>query len=75
MNAVIIRKYDLHLSCKGLTVLDENDDFNVYLNSKYSAEVQADALHHEFEHIRQGHFYRYDELVSLLEQQAEYKVV
>jgi len=57
----------------GITVLDENDDYNIYLNDRISYDAQAEAFRHEVEHIRQGHFYTYEDL-QVLENQAEYRV-
>lgn len=57
----------------GITVLDENGDYNIYLNDRISYDAQAEAFRHEVEHIRQGHFYTYEDL-QVLENQAEYRV-
>lgn len=66
MDAVIIRKVDfLPLSIKGMTVLDTNGDYNIYLNAKLAHDEQVRAFRHELEHIRQGHFYSASEVASL----------
>ena len=71
MDAVIIRKVDfLPLSIKGMTVLDTNGDYNIYLNAKLAHDEQVRAFRHELEHIRQGHFYSASEVASL-ERSAE----
>lgn len=57
MDAVIIRIIDMPTGVKGMTVKDENDDYNIYLNARYSPDQQADAFRHEVEHIRRGDFY------------------
>lgn len=70
MDAVLIRKVDfLPLSIKGMTVLDTNGDYNIYLNAKLAYDQQARAFRHELEHIRQGHFYSASD-VELLEKRA-----
>ncbi|HML35936.1 MAG TPA: hypothetical protein PKA19_00720 [Bacillota bacterium] len=74
MDSMIIRKIDLPVGVDGITVLDENGDYNVYLNDWLSCDAQALAFCHEIEHIRQGHFYTYDD-IRVLEEQAEYKTV
>ncbi len=71
---MIIRKIDLPIDVNGLTVLDENGDYNVYLNPKLSYDSQATTFRHEVEHIKQGHFYRYEDIMAL-EEQAECKVI
>lgn len=67
MDAVIIRKIDLPHSIKGLTVLDENGDYNIYLNDRLAYETQTRAFRHEIEHINQCHFYTYEDLGTLEE--------
>ncbi len=70
---MIIRKIDLPIGVDGITVLDENGDYNVYLNARISCNAQADAFRHEVEHVRQGHFYTYED-IKVLEEKAEYEV-
>ena len=57
MDAIITRIIDMPTGVKGMTVKDENDDYNIYLNARYSPDQQADAFQHEVEHIRRGDFY------------------
>lgn len=57
MDAIITRVIDMPLGVKGVTVKDENDDYNIYLNSRYSPDVQAEAFRHEIDHIRKNHFF------------------
>lgn len=71
---MIIRKIDLPVGVNGITVLDENGDYNVYLNARISYDSQAIAFRHEVEHIRQGHFYKYED-VSTMEEQAKIEVI
>lgn len=40
-----------------MTVKDEEGDYNVYLNGRYSPDAQAIAFRHEIDHIEKGHFY------------------
>lgn len=74
MDSVIIRKIDLPVGIDGITVLDENGDYNMYLNDRLSYDMQAEAFRHEVEHIKQGHFYTYED-IKVLEEQAEYGIV
>ena len=57
MDSVIIRILDLPETVRGFTVKDENDDYNVYINARLSADGRAEAFRHEIDHIRFGHFY------------------
>jgi len=57
LDSVIIRLLDLPETVRGFTVKDENDDYNVYINARLSADGRAEAFRHEIDHIRLGHFY------------------
>lgn len=57
MDAVIVRIIDLPITVNGMTVLDEEGDYNIYLNARLSGDAQAKAFRHEVEHIRSGDFY------------------
>ena len=57
MDAVIVRIIDLPLGVKGMTVKDEEGDYNIYLNARYSPDIQAIAFRHEVKHIQNGDFY------------------
>lgn len=57
MDDIIVRIIDLPWSIKGVTVVDENGDYNLYLNSRYTYEAQLTAYHHESRHINRNHFY------------------
>lgn len=59
MDAVIIRLIDMPVTVRGITVKDSNDDYNIFLNARLSAEMRVIALRHEVDHIRSGHFYDY----------------
>lgn len=71
MDAIIIRVLEngLPLSVHGTTVLDENGDYNVYINGRISDEARTKAARHELEHIRRGHFYQRER--SVIEIEAE----
>ena len=58
MNEVIVRlKEDMPLWVHGVTLLDPDDNYNVYINANLSTTVQCEALHHELEHIQMDDFY------------------
>lgn len=54
MNDVIVRLIDL--TVPGVTVLDENGDYNVYINARLSFEERRKAYAHELRHIKKDHF-------------------
>lgn len=68
MDAVIIRLIDLPAGTNGVTVKDENGDFNVYINARLSADARARAWRHEVGHIRRGDFYKTETPIEILEQ-------
>lgn len=51
MNDYCIRYIPLPYTIKGVTVKDETDFFNIYINSKLSISEQQDAIKHELTHI------------------------
>lgn len=58
MDEIFFRTVMLPLSVKGITVVDENGDYNVYINSRQSPNIQKEAAAHELKHIFKNHFYR-----------------
>ena len=57
MDEVIVRLQDMPTKMKGVTLLDESGDYNVYINSRLSADSQREVLDHEMLHIRRDDFY------------------
>ena len=57
MNEIIVRLIDLPVELNGFTALDEQDDYNVYLNARLSEEDMKQTFLHEMGHILYGHFY------------------
>lgn len=57
MDDIVCRFLDLPLRVNAVTVVDENGDFNVYVNSHLSHEEQMNAYKHECRHIKKQHFY------------------
>lgn len=64
MEDIFIRKIELPLKIKGVTVLDENGDYNVYINILLSDYVQRVATKHELNHIKKGHFYDFNSVAQ-----------
>lgn len=63
MNDVFIRGLGLPLKIKGVTVLDNNGDYNVYINVNLSYDVQKKATKHEIKHIKSEHFYDFNPVI------------
>ena len=52
MDAIIIRKVNLSLEIKGMTILDDDGNYNIYLNARLSADAQAKAMREEVTKIK-----------------------
>lgn len=70
MENVITRVISLPARIKAMTVLDNNGDYNVYLNVGLSWEDQRAAYKHEMRHIKFGDFFSLND-IQFLEQRAE----
>ena len=57
MDKVITRIIDLPLGVNGITVLDENGDYNIYLNAALTDSGRRKTYAHEVSHIIKNHFY------------------
>lgn len=54
---IIVRLIGLPCKVNGFTVLDEDGNYNIYINEILSAEGQRTTLMHEIAHIKGNHFY------------------
>lgn len=66
MDNVIIRIIDMPPSIHGMTVVDADGNYNVYLNPCSDME---EALRHELAHIQNNDFYNEDD-IRLVESRA-----
>ena len=57
MDDIICRFIELPPRVNAVTVVDENGDFNIYVNSRLSTEEQRKAFSHEKRHIKKAHFH------------------
>lgn len=57
MNDIIVRLQDMPAGIKGVTLLDEAGDYNIYINSRLSMPAQNKAYFHELTHIKRDDFY------------------
>lgn len=79
MNDFICRFADLPMKVNAVTVVDENGDFNIYINANLSKERQNKSFIHECRHIRKNHFYQEMaveecEMEADLRDKAKYKI-
>ncbi|MGN0488076.1 MAG: hypothetical protein ACI4HO_02305 [Ruminococcus sp.] len=56
MYDIFIRGIELPLKVKGLTTIDSDGNYNVYINTKLSIATQKKATKHEIRHIELNHF-------------------
>lgn len=63
MGEIFVRYIKLPLKVKGVTVLDEDGNYNVYINILQSYAVQYRAVNHEIKHIKLEHFYDYEPVI------------
>lgn len=56
MEEFIIRLTSFPTKIKGVTRLDDEGNYNIYINSNLSKETQYKAYLHEIDHIRERHF-------------------
>ena len=69
MDNIITRLIDLPDTVPGVTVLDENGDYNIYINARLSNDNRRIAFDHEIKHIKKSHFYT-DKSVEQCEREA-----
>ena len=64
----------IKLSTPGVTVLDADGNYNVYINEDLSEEERRKVADHELEHIKRDHFYS-DKSVAECEKEADHQPV
>lgn len=63
MEAIFIRGIELPPTIKGVTVVDCDGNYNVYINTLLSYDIQRKTQKHELKHIIKDHFYNHDPVV------------
>lgn len=71
MNNIVCRAVDLPPRVNAVTVIDENGDFNVYVNSRLSEDERQKAFRHELRHIKMRHFYKIEKSITDCEREAK----
>lgn len=57
MGDVIVRMKDLPCGINGMTIMDSDGNYNVYINARLSWYDQKKAYEHEMTHIKRDDFY------------------
>jgi len=58
MDDVIVRFVDMPTKIKGMTVLDEDGNYNVYINDRLSHDMRMEVYEHEMMHVKRLDHYR-----------------
>lgn len=72
MNDIFVRALNLPHTVRGVTVIDDNGDFNIYINARLSPSQQAEVLEHEKRHIHYDDFASFED-IRKIERRAENK--
>lgn len=59
MSEIIVRLIELPIKVNGITIVDSNGDYNVYINSRLSEDAAKRTCRHEITHIMKNHHYDY----------------
>lgn len=73
MNAIYIRGLELPPRVRGVTTIDDDGNYNVFVNTLLGEDAQHEALIHEICHIVSGHFEGFDP-VLINELEASYHI-
>lgn len=57
-------------SCPALVVPNDDGSFDIYINTLFPPDKQAEALEHELRHLKKDHFYK-EEPISKQEAEAD----
>ena len=69
MENEIVRLAPLPPKVNAVVLVDENGDYNIYVNDRLSFEEARRAYKHEIEHIRRNHLFT-DKPVDVCEREA-----
>lgn len=56
MEQIIFRYIDLPCRCRGYVKRDSDGNYNIYINSRLSIDMQRKTVRHELDHVRKGDF-------------------
>ena len=62
MGDIFVRYIQLPPSVHGFTILDNDSNYNIYLNSTFSCENNQKTLEHELDHIKNNDFCSLDNI-------------
>lgn len=56
MNEIIVWKKDLPYFIHGQVLRDADGDYNIYINTRMSIDMQRKTIRHELSHVQHGDF-------------------
>lgn len=65
MSEVYVRIVRLPATVRGVTVADENGDYNIYINSLLSSDQQQLVLRHEMTHVNRNDFDSFTDIFDI----------
>ncbi|MGN0989452.1 MAG: ImmA/IrrE family metallo-endopeptidase [Eubacteriales bacterium] len=65
MNDIFVRLAGFPATVKGVTVVDDNGDYNIFINQNMAQSQQKLTLCHELTHIRRNDFDSLDDIDEL----------
>ena len=60
-----VRIIDLPSTVRGVTVRDEDGNYNIYINSSLSEDARQKAIEHELKHVERGDFDSFSDISEL----------
>ena len=65
MNEIYVRLLSLPMTIRGVTVTDEEGDYNIYINSSLTPDQQKFVLKHEMTHIERNDFASFSDIFEI----------
>ena len=65
MNEIYVRLLSLPMTIRGVTVTDEEGDYNIYINSSHTPDQQKLVLKHEMTHIERNDFASFSDIFEI----------
>lgn len=65
MNEIYVRLLALPMTIRGVTVTDDEGDYNIYINSSLTLDQQKLVLKHEMTHIERNDFDSFSDIFEI----------
>ena len=59
MGDIIVRHVDMPTAVRGMTTLDEDGNYNVYINDRLSHDMRVETFKHEMMHVERDDHHRH----------------